>query len=175
MSNRGPYFATCAGLALTVMASIACRTPKIDPRTKNPCAFLTRAEAESVLGQPAREGRLSFEAPFAICTYRSLDDASRRVEFHLYRPDRDPDGSRDPENVFEDALVASYDQRSRSIERIGDRAFFVFNPDPDPAQTGTLWVMKGGTLFRIRAGAISGHEDWKMAKELARDVVRRLP
>ncbi|MBN2371200.1 MAG: hypothetical protein JXO72_12010 [Vicinamibacteria bacterium] len=153
----------------------ACRAPRIDPRTRNPCAYLTRAEAESVLEQPAQEERLAFDGPFAVCTYRGRNDRSRWVEFHLFRADRAPAGRRDAENLFEDALISADPSGFSMIDRIGDRAFFVPKPDRRPAQVGTLWVLKGSTLFRVRAGEIRGHEDWKMAKELARCVARRLP
>jgi hypothetical protein len=159
----------------TFMMISACHSPRIDPRTKDPCAYLTRAEAESVLEQPARAERLFFEDSFAVCAYRGRNDGSRRVEFHLFRPDRAPEGRRDAENAFEDALVAADPRGFSMVDRIGDRAFFVANPSRTPARVGTLWVLKDSTLFRVRAGEIPGHPDWKAAKELARCVVRRLP
>jgi hypothetical protein len=175
MCERSGWSWLIATGALAAFVFVACRAPKIDPRTKNPCAYLTPAEAESVLGQDVQGGRLSFEGPFAVCTYRSRRDGSRFVELHLFRPDRADEKQRVAENLFEDELIAAHDHGLREIDSIGDRAFFVPSADRTPAQTGTLWVMRGETLIRVRAGEIAGHPDWKMAKELARCVMRRLP
>jgi hypothetical protein len=59
------------------------------------------------------------------------------------------------------------------VDRIGDAAFWVPSAEPTGYDLGTLWVRKDEQVFQITAGAVPGGPQWMMARELARDVLRR--
>jgi hypothetical protein len=146
---------------------VACRAPRLDPeQVKDACAYLTKAEAESVLERPAWRGRRSGELGYSVCSYRAVFAPEYAVVllWHL------GGGVADFESVQEKALKA---RGAIVVDRIGDDAFWIPDPRPTPESAGTLWVRKGRQIFKVTAGQGHGDPPWKAARELARDVLRR--
>ncbi|HEX2342745.1 MAG TPA: hypothetical protein VHI98_19860 [Vicinamibacterales bacterium] len=146
-------------------------------RAGDPCALLTKAEAESALSSccstPVFPGERREEGHFSVCSYQATNKPGWGVSLHFFRNERAP--AKAGRQHFEE-LEASLSHRAPvGIEKIGDRALWIPNENAIPANLGTLYVRKGDHFFSIIAGEVEGHPPWMMARELARNVLRDLP
>jgi hypothetical protein len=157
------------------LVAAGCHAPRLDPRrVSDPCAYLTKAEAESVLTVEAKPGDRSEDGAFAVCTYAAAANPRHAVVLRWYLGARGTKFRRSPAVHFDQLrrqAVAS--RRAQAVDLIGDAAFWVPSTEPTGYDLGTLWVRKGEQIFQITAGAVPGGPQWKMARELARDVLRR--
>jgi hypothetical protein len=153
----------------------ACRSGGIDPETWDACLFLSRAEAESVLGLAVGGGERGLDGPYATCTYRANNDPARAVTLHWFVRSRASSHEQDAVRYF--YVLEDRFARAGSLIAVpdfADRAFWVPNPEATSYNRGDLWVLRNDRFFYITAGEPNGRAEWLMGKELARNVLRRL-
>lgn len=164
----------CLGVLLALSLT-ACRPRGIDPDTWDACLFVSRAEAESVLGMVVNPPERGLQGYYATCTYRARDDASRAIVLHWFVKSRATAPEQDAVRFFH----VMEDRFARMglvvpIPNFADRAFFVPHPSPTVNNQGDTWVLKNGQFFYVTAGEAFGRDRWLMGKEIARSVLRRL-
>jgi hypothetical protein len=146
--------ATQAGTATQAATATAqASTGEIDP-----CALVTKAEAEAIVGESLGEPAVTITEMLAGCLYSTPDFDSVNVDVLTY------DSEDDAKSLFQMAIdINDYPE----VEGIGDRAY-------DSRPIGDITVLKG--KYELSVGVSTGGEDdFEVAKGLAAKAVDRLP
>jgi hypothetical protein len=133
------------------------------PQTSNgkidPCALITKDEAEAVIGESVDEPLVTITEILAACLYSTPDFRTVNVDVLIY------DNADDAESGFQLAVdINDYP----AIEGIGDRAY-------DSRPIGDVTVLIGKYELSVDVGVDDADADFETAKELAAQAVDRLP
>lgn len=123
----------------------------------DPCALVTKEEAEAVVGESLGEPVVTITELLAGCLYSTPDFDSVNVDVLTYE---DEDQA---ESGFQLAIdINDYPE----IEGIGDRAY-------DSRPIGDITVLKG--KYELSIDVSAGEDDFEVAKDLAAKAADRLP
>jgi hypothetical protein len=125
----------------------------------DPCALVTKAEAEAVLGAPSGEPETYFDSERASCRYETssgLDVVSVGVTIY--------ESEEDAEDSFQFALDVN---RYPEVGGIGDRAY--------QSPINDITVLTGRYELSVDVTVKGGDADFPEARELAAKAVARLP
>jgi len=124
----------------------------------DPCALVTKAEAEAIVGESLGEPAVTITKMLAGCLYSTPDFDSVNVDVLT------SDSEDDAKSLFQMAIdINDYPE----IEGIGDRAY-------DSRPIGDITVLKGKYELSIDVST-GGEDDFEVAKDLAAKAVDRLP
>jgi hypothetical protein len=125
----------------------------------DPCALVTKAEAEAIVGESLDEPVVTITQMLAGCLYSTSDLESVNVDVLTY------DSEDDAESGFQLAIdISNYPE----VEGIGDRAY-------DSRPIGDIRVLKGKYELSVDVNVEGGDADFETAKEVAAKAVDRLP
>jgi hypothetical protein len=99
--------------------AVATAAPEKDSGLSDPCKFLTRAEAESVLGEPVRDPEPSMLGEAHICDYKTVAVHGGVLPYSVHiavTPEQ--------QQVW-DAGKKLYGKQMRPVPGIGDEAYFL--------------------------------------------------
>jgi hypothetical protein len=99
----------------------ATATPEKDAGLSDPCKFLTRAEAESVLGEPVRDPEPSTLVDVHICDYKTVAVHGGVLPYSVHIAI-----TPQPQQVW-DAGKKLYGTQMRPVPGIGDEAYFLLD------------------------------------------------
>jgi hypothetical protein len=149
--------------------------------TPDPCALLTTEETQAILGEAIKDVRRQekIEGILAVsqCVFE-MPTPANSIVLTLTQKSSAPE-ARNPREVWAESFAAPIDpslpkgresvEPPTRVEKLGDEAFWT-----GEAKTGSLYVLKGNSYFRIKVG---GREDLegKIAKcrALAEKVLAR--
>jgi len=142
----------------------ATQTPEATPEPSageiDPCALVTKSEAEAIVGESLGDPLVTKTEMLASCLYSTSDLKSVNVDVLTY------DSEDDAESGF---LLAIDINNYPEVEGIGDRAY-------DSRPIGDITVLKGKYELSIDVANVSTSEDeFGVAKDLAAKAVDRLP
>jgi hypothetical protein len=152
-----------SGALLAVFALLPLRDCRQDPmreaqRRGDPCAFLTKAEAEPVLGTTNVVEEREDNGIYAVCRYRGPLPAARIVELQIFMNDRVPD--KDGITAYVEALPS----RPRDfIGGIADEALWAAD---------ALYVRRGHRFFVLKLSSVESDPPWDRPRFLAEAVAR---
>ena len=151
--TRAPAATASPRATQAATATAQASTGEIDP-----CALVTKAEAEAIVGESLGEPAVTITKMLAGCLYSTPDFDSVNVDVLTY------DSEDDAKSLFQLAIdINDYPE----IEGIGDRAY-------DSRPIGDITVLKG--KYELSVGVSTGGEDdFEVAKGLAAKAVDRLP
>jgi hypothetical protein len=133
--------------------------PQASDGELDPCALITKEEAEAVVGESLDEPLVTITELLASCLYSTIDFESVNVDVLTY------DNEDNAEGGFELALdINDYPE----IDGIGDRAY-------DSRPIGDITVLKGKYELSVDVSVNNDDSDFETAKELAAQAVDRLP
>jgi hypothetical protein len=100
----------------------------------DPCALLTKADADAIVGASLSEPERQTVGPFETCIYS--DDAGNYVQVQV---------SSDvyTESSFDDAMQAAAEEldiEAKSVSGLGDKAYWL---------SGVLWIQKGDVSLNV--------------------------
>jgi len=149
---------TAAATASPRATQAATATAQASTGEIDPCALVTKAEAEAIVGESLGEPAVTITKMLAGCLYSTPDFDSVNVDVLTY------DSEDDAKSLFQLAIdINDYPE----IEGIGDRAY-------DSRPIGDITVLKG--KYELSVGVSTGGEDdFEVAKGLAAKAVDRLP
>jgi hypothetical protein len=129
--TRTPAATASAGQTQTPAATTQPAAGELDP-----CALLTKAEAEAIVGASLGEPERQTVGPFETCSYG--DDAGSYVQVQV---------SSDvyTQSTFDDAMQAAAEQvdiEAMPVSGLGDKAYWL---------AGILWVQKGDVSLNLLA------------------------
>ena len=153
-----PGTRTAAATASPRATQAATATAQASTGEIDPCALVTKAEAEAIVGESLGEPAVTITKMLAGCLYSTPDFDSVNVDVLTY------DSEDDAKSLFQLAIdINDYPE----IEGIGDRAY-------DSRPIGDITVLKG--KYELSVGVSTGGEDdFEVAKGLAAKAVDRLP
>jgi hypothetical protein len=114
--NQNASIAPASRAAATAAPTPA---PEKESGLSDPCKFLTRAEAESVLGEPVREPEPSTLVDVHICDYKTVAVHGGVLPYSVHIAI-----SPQPQQVW-DAGKKLYGKQMRPVPGIGDDAYFL--------------------------------------------------
>ena len=125
----------------------------------DPCALVTKAEAEAIVGESLGDPVVTITELLVSCLYSTPDFDSVNVDVLIY------DNKDDAESGFQLALdINDYPE----IEGIGDRAY-------DSRPIGDITVLKGKYELSVDVSVEGGEADFETAKDVAAKAADRLP
>ncbi len=140
------------------------------PAISEPCDLITKQEAETLLGEPLKEGEKTQEPAVGmkLCMYNPVDDASTAfLQITLtHKTFMKPDGV-PPESIFNTIREAMSEDRT-DLQDLGDGAFIA---------TGGIYILSDGYYITIGAGNIDRaeiRERLKTAAAVALDNLKTL-
>jgi len=134
-------------------------TPEPSAGELDPCALVTKEEAEAIVGESLDDPLVTITELLASCLYSTPDFESVNVDVLIY------DSEDNAEGGFELALdINDYPE----IEGIGDRAY-------DSRPIGDITVLKGKYELSVDVSVGDGEVDFETAKDVAAKAVDRLP
>jgi len=144
-------------------AAEATQTPEATPEPSagelDPCALVTKEEAEAIVGESLGDPLVTITELLATCLYSTLDFDSVYVGVLIY------DSEDNAEGGFEVALdINDYPE----VEGIGDRAY-------DSRPLGDITVLKGKYELSVDVSVEDTDADFETAKDVAAKAVDRLP
>jgi hypothetical protein len=122
------------GTASPAAEEPATAAPQASGGGLDPCALVTRADAEAVLGATLGEPERQTTGPFETCIYG--DDAGNYVQVQVSE-------NVYTESTFDDAMKAAAEQvdiEAEPVSGLGDKAYWL---------VGVLWVQKGDVTLDI--------------------------
>jgi len=151
--TRAPAATASPRATQAATATAQASTGEIDP-----CALVTKAEAEAIVGESLGEPAVTITEMLAGCLYSAPDFDSVNVDVLTY------DSEDDAKSLFQMAIdINDYPE----IEGIGDRAY-------DSRPIGDITVLKGKYELSVDVST-GGEDDLEVAKGLAAKAVDRLP
>jgi hypothetical protein len=136
-------------------------TAQVSNGELDPCALITKQEAEAIIGESVDDPLVTITELLASCLYSTPDFRTVNVDVLTY------DNENDAESGFQLAIdINNYP----AIEGIGDRAY-------DSRPIGDITVLIGKYELSVDVGVSSSDSDadFETAKELAIQAVDRLP
>ena len=134
-------------------------TPEPSAGEIDPCALVTKEEAEAIVGESLGDPLVTITELLATCLYSTLDFDSVYVGVLIY------DSEDNAEGGFEVALdINDYPE----VEGIGDRAY-------DSRPLGDITVLKGKYELSVDVSVEDTDADFETAKDVAAKAVDRLP
>ena len=125
----------------------------------DPCALVTKEEAEAIVGESLDEPVVTITELLASCLYSTPDFDSVSVDVLIY--DREDDAK----SGFQLAIdINDYPE----VEGIGDQAY-------DSRPIGDITVLKGKYELSVDVSVEGGDADFETAKDVAAKAVDRLP
>ena len=125
----------------------------------DPCALVTKEEAEAIVGESLGDPLVTITELLASCLYSTPDFESVNVDVLIY------DSEDNAEGGFEVALdINDYPE----VEGIGDRAY-------DSRPLGDITVLKGKYELSVDVSVEDTDADFETAKDVAAKAVDRLP
>ena len=125
----------------------------------DPCALVTKEEAEAIIGESLGDPLETITELLASCLYSTPDFDSVNVDVLIYDDEDQAEGG------FELALdINDYPE----VEGIGDRAY-------DSRPIGDITVLKGKYELSVDVSVEGGEADFETAKDVAAKAVDRLP
>jgi len=125
----------------------------------DPCALVTKAEAEAIVGESLGDPVVTITELLVSCLYSTPDFDSVNVDVLIYDDEDQAEGG------FELALdINDYPE----IEGIGDRAY-------DSRPIGDITVLKGKYELSVDVSVEGGEADFETAKDVAAKAADRLP
>jgi hypothetical protein len=100
----------------------------------DPCALLTKADAEAIVGASLGEPDMQTAGPFETCIY--TNDAGTYVQVQV-------SSGVYTESTFDDAMQAAAEQidiEAKPVSGLGDKAYWL---------SGILWVQKGDVSLNV--------------------------
>lgn len=134
----------------------------------DPCTLITKAEAETALGEPVEDPECTTNSPVGqvICSY-STPETFKFVQIALTRTGDMPDSLTEIGESAATIFETTRDNiEGQNISGLGDQAFW---------GVPGLHVLKGDIYFCISVGSTDKPENLEMAKGLAELVLSRLP
>lgn len=133
----------------------------------DPCALLTKAEAETLLGEPVKPAEVS-ENPAVgakLCMYNPVDEASMRfLQISLTQDAAMPGNGNTAASIFH-SLKSNFEGSRTDFNDLGDEAFIA---------TGGLHMLKGAYYVNIGAGNTSSGDIRSTLLEAGRKAVEKL-
>jgi hypothetical protein len=137
----------------------ATATPQASTGEIDPCALVTKAEAEAIVGESLDEPLETITELLVSCLYSTPDFDSVNVDVLIY------DSEDNAESGFQLALdINDYPE----VDGIGDRAY-------DSRPIGEITVLKGKYELSVDVSVEGGDADFETAKDVAAKAVDRLP
>jgi len=125
----------------------------------DPCALVTKEEAEAIIGESLDEPVVTITELLVSCLYSTPDFDSVNVDVLIYDDEDQAEGG------FEMALdINDYPE----VEGIGDGAY-------DSRPIGDITVLKGKYELSVDVSVGEGDADFETAKDVAAKAVDRLP
>ena len=125
----------------------------------DPCALVTKEEAEAIIGESLDEPVVTITELLVGCLYSTPDFETVNVDVLIY------DDEDQAESGFELALdINDYPE----VEGIGERAY-------DSRPIGDITVLKGKYELSVDVSVDDGEADFETAKDVAAKAVDRLP
>jgi len=134
-------------------------TPQASTGEIDPCALVTKAEAEAIVGESLDEPVVTITELLVGCLYSTPDFDSVNVDVLIY------DDEDQAESGFQLAIdINDYPE----VEGIGDRAY-------DSRPIGEITVLEGKYELSVGVSVEGGDADFETAKDVAAKAVDRLP
>ena len=151
--TRAP--AATASLRATQAATA---TPQASTGEIDPCALVTKEEAEAIIGESLDEPLVTITELLASCLYSTPDFDSVNVDVLTY------DSEDDAKSLFQLAIdINDYPE----VEGIGDQAY-------DSRPIGDITALKGKYELSVDISVEGGDADFETAKDVAAKAVDRL-
>ena len=155
----GTQSAGATQTAESAATQAATTAPQTSGGDLDPCALVTKAEAEAIVGESLDEPVVTITELLASCLYSTPDFDSVSVDVLIY--DREDDAK----SGFQLAIdINDYPE----VEGIGDQAY-------DSRPIGDITVLKGKYELSVDVSVEGGDADFETAKDVAAKAVDRLP
>jgi hypothetical protein len=148
-----------AETAVAEATQTATTAPQTSGGDIDPCALVTKEEAEAIIGESLDEPVVTITELLVSCLYSTPDFDSVNVDVLIYDDEDQAEGG------FELALdINDYPE----IEGIGERAY-------DSRPIGDITVLEGKYELSVDVSVGDGEADFETAKDVAAKAVGRLP
>jgi hypothetical protein len=148
-----------AGTASTAAEETATAAPQASGGEIDPCALVTKEEAEAIVGESLDDPLVTITELLASCLYSTPDFKSVNVDVLTYENEDQAEGG------FELALdINDYPE----VEGIGERAY-------DSRPIGDVTALEGRFELSVDVSVQGDDTDFETAKDVAAKAVDRLP
>ena len=132
-----------------------------------PCALISKSEAETLLGEPVKNAEKSEKQAVGmkLCMYNPQnEDSWAFLQITLTQPAFMPENSPPPSEIFHSIKDALSESRT-DLDGFGDEAFMA---------TGGLYILKGEYYISIGAGNIDRREIQERLRSTGKTALKNL-